>query len=182
MKKIIFAHGMESSPDGTKATYLRERFGAESPALFTLGLPGQVSAVQAAIGEGPAVLIGSSLGGLCALGVAANGAPIAHLVLLAPAMGKFEPAAFKEAEQTRPGLYREICEFGKLSISPEIPTTIIHGFEDEVVDTDAVVALAARSPSARLILVHDDHPLSHSGPLILSVVERVTTGLDPVVR
>ena len=42
MRRIIFLHGMESSPEGTKATYLKEQFGAISPALRHLGLREQV--------------------------------------------------------------------------------------------------------------------------------------------
>jgi pimeloyl-ACP methyl ester carboxylesterase len=182
MHKVVFAHGMESSPAGTKAAYLRKRFQARTPDLGSLGLEAQVRAVSALIGEERAVLVGSSLGALTALGVAQERrARIAHLVLLAPAVGRFDASRFAEAEKKRPGLYRELCAFAELSIPEEIPATIMHGLEDELIDPDAVVALAARSPSARLLLVHDDHSLTGSEALILSVVERAARGLDPFV-
>jgi hypothetical protein len=183
VRKIIFLHGMESSPNGTKATYLREQFGAVSPALRHLGLKEQVSAVEHFFGKNSAVVVGSSLGGLAALGLA-NKCPkkICHLILLAPAVGTFSQASFAEEEKTRPGLFREVCEFAALTIPEDVPATIIHGLEDSVVDTPAVVGLCTRSKSSRLILVHDDHPLSKNQHLISAVVGSARAGqniLDP---
>ena len=173
MRKVIFLHGMESSPRGTKATYLGEHFGAISPALRHLRLTEQVDATQQILGEKPAVIVGSSLGGLAALGLA-NRCPerISLLILLAPAVGTFSQASFAEEEKIRPGLYREACEFAKLTIPEEVPSTIIHGMEDSVVDSAAVIALCSRSKSSNLILVHDDHPLSNSRQIITAVVGR----------
>jgi alpha/beta superfamily hydrolase len=171
--KVIFLHGMESSPKGTKATYLGEQFDAISPALRRLRLTEQVDATQQILDENPAVIIGSSLGGLAAIGLA-NRCParISHLILLAPAVGTFSRVSFAEEEKIRPGLYQEVCEFAKLTIPEEVPTTIIHGLEDTVVDSAAVIGLCTRSKSSNLILVHDDHPLSNSRRLITTVVGR----------
>jgi esterase/lipase len=167
---------MESSPEGTKATYLREQFGAFSPALRHLGLKEQVSAVERILGENKAVVVGSSLGGLTALGLASRcPKKISHLILLAPAVGTFSQTSFADEEKKRPGLYREVCDFAALTIPKEVPATIIHGLEDSVVDTHAVVGLCTRSESSQLILVHDDHPLSESQHLISAVVGRAAT-------
>ncbi len=174
--RVIFAHGLESSPGGTKATYLKESFGAFTPELFRLGLEEQIDALVSVLNETPKnILVGSSLGGLAALG-AVQQCPerIAHLVLLAPAVGVHKrPDAFVEAEKTRPGLRKESEEISKLSVPTSVPTTIIHGIHDEVVDKYDVVELCARSTSSTLILVQDDHMLVKSKQRIISQVENV---------
>lgn len=181
MRRVLFAHGLSSSPGGTKATYLKERFGAVSPPLFELGLGAQAEALCDLLKDGePAVLVGSSLGGLAALGAAARcPEKIAHLLLLAPAVGtRVHEEAFIEAEKKRPGLRREVLRFSELSVPPEIPATIIHGLADIVVRAEDVLDLCRRSPSSRLVLIHDDHPLSSSKELILKVASRVATGRE----
>ncbi|MCP4605954.1 MAG: hypothetical protein GY847_36480 [Proteobacteria bacterium] len=184
MHKVIFAHGLESSPNGTKATYLREHFGAIAPPLYHLGLFDQVDALEKALPKDKkCILVGSSLGGLAVLGTAVRQPDrIAHLLLLAPAVStRRHEEAFNEAEQTRPGLRREALKLTELSIPENVSSTIIHGIEDEVVYTEDVVSLSTRSLSARLILLHDDHTLSNSKSIILSVVSRVATDSDPLV-
>ncbi len=181
MHKMIFAHGLESSPKGTKAIYLGELFGAFTPMLRHLGLKGQIDAISTLLNDGdPAVLVGSSLGGLAALGATVKcPEQVAHLLLLAPAVGTGRRKdAFKEAEKERPGMRQEVCQISKLSIPKDVPATILHGLEDDVVDAKDVLDFADRSPSSRLILVHDDHPLSHSKALILSLADRAASGKD----
>jgi alpha-beta hydrolase superfamily lysophospholipase len=185
MRKIVFAHGLMSSPKGTKATYLKERLGAVAPALSHLGLKAQMDALESALlDEADSVLVGSSLGGLAGLGLA-NRSPnlIGHLVLLAPAVSvRRRENAFEEEERTRPGLYNEAVQLAKLSIPTSVPATIVQGMEDDVVLFEDVVALAARSGSSRLILIHDDHQLTNSKELILSVVGRAAVAGDPISR
>ena len=184
MRRIIFAHGLMSSPDGTKATFLREQFGAHAPALFHLGLKAQVDALESELAaDNRSVVVGSSLGGLAGLGLA-NRCPerIAHLVLLAPAVSVFRHEdAFEEVEKERPGLHAEAVELARLPIPHSVPASIIHGMEDDVVLFEDVVALAARSPSARLVLVHDDHQLTGSRDLILSVVGKTAADGDSLM-
>jgi pimeloyl-ACP methyl ester carboxylesterase len=175
---------MEGSPQGTKATFLREELGAVSPWLGELGLIAQVEALTEAIGDdGPAVVVGSSLGGLSALGLAVSHAElIAHLVLLAPAVGMARRAELRpEVERLRPGLFDESREFSGLAVPPQLPATVVHGLEDDVVLLGDVLELVQRSPSARLILVHDDHPLRGSRDLILELVRCASQGRDPLV-
>lgn len=185
MRKVIFAHGLESSPKGTKAIYLKDHFGAFTPPLYELGLKAQIETIEGMLRDGePAVLVGSSLGGLTALGAAIRcPKQIAHLVLLAPAVGTGRREnAFADAEMTRPGLCSEVLEMDGLEIPSIVPATIIHGIEDDVVKTKDVLSLCVRSGSARLILVHDDHPLSQSKELILSVVGRARDDNDPLIN
>ncbi len=184
MTNMIFAHGLESSPLGTKAIYLKEQFGAISPMLRHLGLKRQVDAIEALLADlGPAVLIGSSLGGLAALGAAVKcPQQVTHLFLLAPAVGTGQKKdAFKEAEKERPGMRKEVLEISALSIPNDVPATILHGLEDDVVDARDVLDLAVRSPSSRLILVHDDHPLSNSKDLILSIAGRAAKDQETLI-
>ncbi len=182
--RVIFAHGLESSPNGTKATYLREHLGAVTPSLFRLDLFDQAGALEKEMQKDqPNVLVGSSLGGLAAMKAAARcPSQIAHLILLAPAVSSWRhKETFQEAEKTRPGLYLQSFELSELSIPEDVPATIIHGIEDEVVLTEDVVSLCIRSPSSRLVLLHDDHSLSGSRDTILSAVSRAASGDDPIV-
>lgn len=169
---IVFAHGMEGSPAGTKATYLREQLGAVTPWLGEMGLDEQVEELARAVTAiGPTVVVGSSLGGLAALGLCASRPElVSHLVLLAPAVGmhRFE-GIHHEVEDRRPGLLARSRHFSGLSVPSQVPATVIHGMEDEVILTPDVISLVERSPSASLILVHDDHSLGKSRDLILSV-------------
>ncbi len=184
MYQVIFAHGLESSPGGTKATYLGEHFGAITPPLRHLNLPGQVDALEQELALGDkSIVVGSSLGGLAALGVANRfPARIEHLVLLAPAVSSYrKPEAFDDTEKTRPGLREEALEMAELSVPQSIPATIIHGIDDEVVFAEDVVKLCRRSSSARLVLVRDDHFLVRARELIVSVVGRAAKGQDPLV-
>ncbi len=179
MTRVVFAHGLEGSPDGTKAVYLRDELGAVTPWLGEFNLDEQVGALEEEIPQGSdAVIVGSSLGGLAALGFAVRHADrIRHMVLLAPAVGMHRYASISpEVEQKRPGLFEQSKKFGALSIPPSIRTTVIHGLQDIVIDKEDVIALVKRSPSATLLLVHDDHTLSGSRELILNVVERAVSG------
>ncbi len=87
--KVIFAHGMEGSPDGTKATFLKEKFDTISPWLGELNMMQQVDALRRAIlPDDKALVVGSSLGALSVLGLAIESPQrIQHLIMLAPAMG-----------------------------------------------------------------------------------------------
>ena len=184
MHPVIFAHGLESSPEGTKATYLNERFGAVSPHLRKLDLDGQIDTLVALLKENRnTVLVGSSLGALAAIG-AANRVPetIAHLLLLAPAVGvEHRAEIFKEAVKDRPGIFEQAIRLARNRVPETIPCTIVHGLADDVVPWNDVVQLALRSPSARLVLVHDGHQLGQSADLILSAVEMAAGSRDPLV-
>jgi len=179
--KVIFAHGMESSPEGTKATYLKEKFNAIVPWLGELNMMQQIDSLRRAIlPDDTAVVVGSSLGALAAIGLALESpGRIHHLVLLAPAVG-FErhEKDREEIEARRPGLFEQCVSLSARPVPRKVITTIIHGMEDEVIELDDVINLSRRSKSARLILVHDDHSLHKSRDLILSVVEKVIKGSD----
>ena len=82
--KVLFLHGLESKPGGSKAVYL-EDMGHEvlNPALPKSSWSESVSIAQQVIDdEKPDVIVGSSRGGAVAMAVNPHGA---RLVLVAPA-------------------------------------------------------------------------------------------------
>jgi hypothetical protein len=111
--KILFLHGKESSPNSTKATFLRGKgHEVHAPVLDKDDWEQSVLAARHAIDHfHPDVIVGSSRGG--AVAMAATLAPQARtipLVLIAPAWIKYAPWA------TCNGL-----------------TIVIHSIDDEVV-------------------------------------------------
>jgi predicted alpha/beta-hydrolase family hydrolase len=152
----ILSHGFESGPDATKVTALAEaaeRLGwsHERPDYTDLdakreaGELGDVPArLQRLIGlardaasRGPLVLAGSSLGAWIS-GAASLQLPVKGLFLMAP------PIAMKGAPPLD---------------AARVPTSIIHGWHDELIPAGEVVDWA-RERDARLLLVDDSHRLS----------------------
>ena len=89
-KKILFLHGLESKPGGSKAKYL-EKCGYEviNPHLPKWSWDESVEVAQNEIDtHEPDVIVGSSRGGAVALSVDPKGA---KLVLIAPAWTRFIP-------------------------------------------------------------------------------------------
>jgi uncharacterized protein len=94
---LAYLHGFASGPGSTKARFFGARLAAEGKTLavpdlapdFThLTITGMVEIVETLVGDGPAVLLGSSLGGWVATLVAARRPErISALVLFAPAFG-----------------------------------------------------------------------------------------------
>jgi len=82
--KVLFLHGLESKPGGSKAIHL-QNMGHEvlNPALPRSSFPDSVKIAQDVIDEEqPDVIVGSSRGGAVAMAVNPRGA---RLVLVAPA-------------------------------------------------------------------------------------------------
>ncbi len=152
----ILSHGYESGPDATKVTALAdvaERLGwtHERPDYSDLDGMHEVSelgdvttrlqrllqlATQAA-SRGPLVLAGSSLGAWISARASLE-VPVRGLFLMAP------PVSMGLA----PGLD-----------AARVPTSIIHGWHDELIPASQVVDWAA-ARDARLLLVSDSHRLS----------------------
>lgn len=152
----ILSHGFESGPDATKVTALAEaaaRLGwtHERPDYTDLDAQHDVSelgdvparlqrlrslARQAAT-RGPLVLAGSSLGAWISARASLE-VPVAALFLMAPpvAMGPAPPLD-----------------------AARVPTSIIHGWDDELIPAQQVVDWAS-GQRARLLLVDDTHRLA----------------------
>jgi predicted alpha/beta-hydrolase family hydrolase len=152
----ILSHGFESGPDATKVTALAdvaERLGwsHERPdytgfdARREISELGDVEARQAHLlalatataKRGPLVLAGSSLGSYISARVSLQ-IPIAGLFLMAPPITM--------------GRLADLDAAG-------VPTSIIHGWDDELIPAQQVVDWA-HARRARLLLVDDTHRLS----------------------
>lgn len=151
----ILSHGFESGPDATKVTALAEvceRLGwsHERPDYTDLDARHEISDLgdvatrvqrllkraQGAAARGPLVLAGSSLGAWISGHVSLQ-VPVAGLFLMAPPvrMGQAPPL---EAAQ--------------------VPVSIVHGWDDELIDAAAVIDWA-HPRRARVLLVDDGHRL-----------------------
>jgi len=152
----ILCHGFESGPDATKVTALADVAGRlgwthERPdftdldALRDKGPLGDVAArlqrllelSRLASAGGPLVLAGSSLGAWIAGRVSLQVA-VAGLFLMAPPI-VLDPQHPLDAAR--------------------VPTSIVHGWHDELIPATDVVAWS-RARAARLLLVDDSHRLS----------------------
>ena len=152
----ILSHGFESGPDATKVTALAEaaeRLGwsHERPDYTDLDARREVSELgdvparlqrllglaQAAAARGPLVLAGSSLGAWISAQASLQ-VPLRGLFLMAPPIWPGEKHAMQAAD---------------------VPTSILHGWHDELIPAQQVVDWAA-ARNARLLLVNDGHRLS----------------------
>ena len=140
--RVLFIHGLESNPKGTKARVLAEHFATDTPGMDTRDFEGCVQAQSAAIRRfEPDVVVGSSFGGAVAVALLQRGLWRGPTLLLAQA------AALQ-------------------GLRPELPTGVrvwlVHGSRDDLVPPAASRQLARTgSPSlVRLIEIDDDHRLS----------------------
>jgi len=152
----ILSHGFESGPDATKVTALAEvagrlgwsherpdytAFDARSEAGRHGDVAGRLAHLQALASAraaaGPLVLAGSSLGAWIS-GRASLEVPVRALFLMAP------PVNLASAHPLQ---------------AADVPTAIIHGWDDELIPAADVVAWAGPRRS-RLLLVDDGHRLS----------------------
>ena len=152
----ILSHGFESGPDATKVTALAEAADAlgwthERPDYTDLDARRYISELgdvparlqrllalaQDAARRGPVVLAGSSLGAYVS-GLVSLQVPVAGLFLMAPPirMGTAHP----------------------LDAAP-VPTSIIHGWRDELIPADEVM-MWAQGRRDRLLMVDDAHRLT----------------------
>ncbi len=189
--KFVYLHGFASGPESSKARFLAGRFREQGlemavPDLAAgdfehLTISGQLEVVGREVGGGPAVLIGSSMGGYVAALYAARHAEIQKLVLLAPAFGfaRRWPEALGEVEVEawrRTG-YREVYHYAEGRVArigyeliadgqhyedyPDVRQSvlIIHGRQDAVVPPAYSEKFAQSRANVHLILVDSDHQL-----------------------
>ena len=144
MTKVQFIHGLEGSPQGTKAQLLARHFEARTPAMDPSDFESCVAVQRRCLGEfRPEVVVGSSFGGAVAVALLQRGDWAGPTLLLAQAA---------ERLGLRPAL------------PDRVPIWIVHGTRDDVVDPEDSRRLAASgSPEwVRLLEVDDDHALSAS--------------------
>lgn len=163
MRRVLLAHGLEGSPDGRKATALREAgYALEVPDGRGKALAERVDDLEHTLLHIRAggVLVGSSYGGLAALVLAERHADrLRGLLLCAPALMRCEPPVDDPAA---------------LVIPEELPAIVLHGTRDAVVPIALSRALVERCPHARLVELDDDHSLAASTPQLLAAVAELT--------
>ena len=199
--KVLWAHGLEGSPDGSKPTWMIENLGWDvvsvNMSIRGWTIADQTKAVLDKVSEVDDfdLIMGSSYGGL-AVANAANELldRDLRLVLMAPAFGlaeNFQNIAGKEGLNQwenngfRPyfhhGLNREIKLSWDFMVSakkmswPEIkhPTVIIHGISDEIVSIESSRKVEESNSNVELIEVDDGHRLGDSLQFIPIAVEKV---------
>jgi pimeloyl-ACP methyl ester carboxylesterase len=142
--RVQFIHGLESSPQSTKATVLAEHFEALTPAMQTDDFEGCVATQYEALTTfRPDVVVGSSFGGGVAVALLQRGLWTGPTLLLAQAA-------------LRQGHAAELPE--------EVPIWLVHGTRDDIIDPEEsrVLAQAGSADYVKLIEVDDDHPLRAS--------------------
>ena len=147
MTTVIFSHGQESGPWGTKIRAMAELvkdLGYAADSIDYQGIADPTERVEKCVREcagidDDIVLVGSSMGGHVATAAAAQ-VGAAGLFVLAPAY-------FMEG-------YEELTP-----PPPEMPICIVHGWHDEIVPVDNSIRYA-RNCGATLHLVDGDHRLT----------------------
>lgn len=147
MSVVCFSHGQESGPWGTKIRALAVIARECGHAVESLDYQGMADPLARArklvdwcrAQPAPAILVGSSMGGYVAL-AAASEAGAVGLFLMAPA------------------LYVPGYEAIPVPPPPGCPTTIVHGWRDDVLNWSGSARYGELS-GARVVLVPDDHRL-----------------------
>ncbi len=139
----IFIHGLDSSNQGTKARFFRERF----PDMIIPNFPGsleeRMEKLQTELeGKSDIILVGSSFGGLMATLFAMEQEDrVKRMVLLAPALLMMDQTPY----EPRP---------------VSVPVWIYHGTDDELLPADETGRWAERwFKELKFQLVKDDHML-----------------------
>ena len=147
MATVIFSHGQESGPWGTKITAMAEmvkELGCKADSIDYQGIADPTERVEKLVAacegiDDTLILVGSSMGGHVATAAAAR-VDVDGLFVLAPA---FYMQGYEELTPRPPG--RPIC--------------IVHGWHDDVVPADNSIRFA-RECNAELHLIDGDHRLT----------------------
>ena len=147
MTTIIFSHGQESGPWGTKIRAMAEMvrgLGFQADSIDYQGMADPTDRVEKLVDacadiDDKLVLVGSSMGGHVATAAAAR-TGAAGLFVLAPA---YYMPGYEKLTPT----------------APNLPITIVHGWHDDIVPVENSIRYA-REAAATLILVDGDHRLT----------------------
>jgi pimeloyl-ACP methyl ester carboxylesterase len=146
----VFIHGLESSPQGRKASYFRERYPDMIIPYFQGGLEERMRDLDCVLAGRDAIrIVGSSFGGLmAALFALANGDRVARMVLLAPALNHLP------SDPELPARIR-------------VPVWIYHGSDDRVIPLSEVQRISTELfANLSFFRVADDHYLHKTFPTI----------------
>jgi pimeloyl-ACP methyl ester carboxylesterase len=146
----VFIHGLESSSMGAKGVFFRERYPDMIIEDFSGPLEERMEKLNGVLaGRTDLILVGSSFGGLMAAIYACENEPrVKRVILLAPALHVPDFARF-------------------LGKRLNVPVSLFHGRNDDVVPPAAVKALAQKVfENLDYHLVDDDHSLHVTFPLM----------------
>ena len=160
LKTILWIHGKESGPHGSKYTALvAAGYDVIAPDLQGIDLEERCRIIEPLILAHRPCIVGSSLGGITAV-LAARAAAAASPGLALPGMVLCAPAL-------RYGIAAHI-PLADLSVPARV--TIVHGLRDDLIPID-VAREYARLHHSKLIEVDDDHRLGNSLDIILTAVQ-----------
>ena len=137
----IFIHGWESSNQGTKSVFFRERYPDMIIPNFTGNLPHRIEKLDEILFEKTGLrLVGSSFGGLMGtIFTLENESLVEKLVLLAPAI-------------------HLMADMATIKKKISVPVFIYHGYHDEVIPLEKVEDIARRLfTNLSFQKVKDDH-------------------------
>jgi pimeloyl-ACP methyl ester carboxylesterase len=145
IRNMIFLHGLESSSQTYKASVMRKSYPELIVPDFTGSLEKRMGALYPILGDKKDwTIVGSSFGGLMgAIFTCEHPDQVRKQVLLAPALMLPEFAAFIEGEPV------------------SVPTTIIHGTQDDVVPLETVREIASKVFSTLTYHIVDDSHRLH---------------------
>ena len=199
---MLFAHGFEGSPTGSKPTYMMEALGWDvtAPKMSELGwsIASQTEVLIRLLDKGDFdLVIGSSMGGLAAANASSMRPKTeTRLLLIAPAFGLAENwegmeeagrSAWKTTGERRytgyeldivlPWEFMESAE--KMSWPrPAHPTAIMHGKYDEVVPISFSRKVAEGRENVILHETDDSHRMKDSLRFIPEIVSKLMEGSD----
>jgi uncharacterized protein len=202
--RVFYLHGFASSPASTKVQYFTQCFrerdievrtpDLNQPAFATMTLTRMLDQVHDELQRagGPALVIGSSLGGTLAVLAASRFAErVARLVLMAPAVMFAKPGHHllppeRVDEWRRRGalpffhygdgierdlnfsFYDDSLQYDAFGARFDQPTLVFQGVRDASVDYRTVETFATTRPNVTLSLLDDDHQLVASLPRMWS--------------
>jgi len=155
--KVLFCHGLESGPTGSKFDALVEAgFEVLAPDCRGMDLSERVALVVDILREHRPFVVGSSYGGVTAVLAAERaGVTLPGMVLCAPALER------AESPNDDPHSLKAMC-----------PTTIVHGVNDDVIPM-AVSERFVERAGAKLVKVEDDHRLNESCGVMVAELKRL---------
>ena len=193
---VFYLHGFASSARSSKAAFFARKLAPRplhcpdfnEPDFESLTITRMIEQTGRAIeaAGGPAILIGSSLGGFVALQAAARWPDrVTRLVLLAPAVD-LRPERLAELENRTIedwrasgtltvfhfaygrfmtlgyGLYRDAEQYEAMRLEVRQPIQVFQGMRDEAVNPQSVERWSATRPNVELHMLADDHQLHAS--------------------